>query len=112
MAVLSLHCCSGFSLVVVVVVVGSLVAKLCLTLATPWTVARQAPVSWDSPGKNTGVGCQCLLLCSYFKKNCSMKDFEGNTTGGREKNRRTDGARISTVSMDIKKIRRGMSLTG
>ena len=45
MAVLSLHCCSGFSLVVVVVVVGSLVAKLCPTLATPWTVARQAPLS-------------------------------------------------------------------
>ena len=23
---------------------------------TPWTVARQAPRSWNSPGKNTGVG--------------------------------------------------------
>ena len=28
--------------------------------ATPWTVARQAP-PWDSPGKNTGVGCHFLL---------------------------------------------------
>ena len=28
--------------------------------ATPWTVARQAP-PWDSPGKNTGVGCWALL---------------------------------------------------
>ena len=28
---------------------------------TPWTVARQAPLSWDSPGKNTGVGCHFLL---------------------------------------------------
>ena len=27
--------------------------------ATPWTVAHQAP--WDSPGKNTGVGCYALL---------------------------------------------------
>ena len=26
----------------------------CPTL-TPWTVAHQAPLSWDSPGKNTGV---------------------------------------------------------
>ena len=26
---------------------------------TLWTVAHQAP--WDSPGKNTGVGCPCLL---------------------------------------------------
>ena len=32
---------------------------------TPWTVAFQAPLSmgfsWDSPGKNTGVGCPGLL---------------------------------------------------
>ena len=28
---------------------------------TPWTVARQAPLSWDSPGKNTGVDCHTLL---------------------------------------------------
>ena len=24
---------------------------------TPWTVAYQAPPSWDFPGKSTGVGC-------------------------------------------------------
>ena len=40
---------------------GDLVIKSCLTLATPWTVARQAPLSMDSPGKNTGVGCHFLL---------------------------------------------------
>ena len=28
---------------------------------TPWTVARQAPRPWDSPGKHTGVGCHFLL---------------------------------------------------
>ena len=33
---------------------GGLVAKSYLTLATPWAVARQAPL-WNSPGKNTGV---------------------------------------------------------
>ena len=27
----------------------------------PWTVAHQAPLSWDSPGKNIGVGCHALL---------------------------------------------------
>ena len=27
----------------------------------PWSVARQAPLSMDSPGKNTGVGCHALL---------------------------------------------------
>ena len=30
-------------------------------LATPWTAAYQAPLSMDSPGKSTGVGCHCLL---------------------------------------------------
>ena len=29
--------------------------------ATPWTVACQAPLSQDSPGKNPGVGCHFLL---------------------------------------------------
>ena len=29
--------------------------------ATPWTVACQAPLSIDSPGKNTGVGYHALL---------------------------------------------------
>ena len=29
--------------------------------ATPWTVAHQAPLSKDFPGKNTGVGCHFLL---------------------------------------------------
>ena len=28
---------------------------------TPWTVAQQAPLSMDSPGKNTGVGWHALL---------------------------------------------------
>ena len=39
---------------------GGLVTKACLTLATPRTIACQAPL-WDSPGKNTGVGCHFLL---------------------------------------------------
>ena len=29
--------------------------------ATPWTVARQLPCPWNSPGKNTGVGSHSLL---------------------------------------------------
>ena len=28
---------------------------------TPWTIAYQASLSRDSPGKNTGVGCHALL---------------------------------------------------
>ena len=40
---------------------GGLVAKSCRTLATPWTVTRRLLCPWDSPGKNTGVGCHALL---------------------------------------------------
>ena len=29
--------------------------------ATLWTIAHKAPLLWDSPGKNTGVGCRFLL---------------------------------------------------
>ena len=92
---------------------GGLVAKSRPTLATPWTIACQAPLSigfsrqeywsglpfpspfmsllllshsvvsdsvwphrrqptrlpraWDSPGKNTGVGCHFLLQCMKVK---------------------------------------------
>ena len=40
---------------------GCLVAKSCLTLVTPWTVACQAPLSWNFPGKNTGMDCHFTL---------------------------------------------------
>ena len=32
--------------------------QVCVTL---WTVAHQAPLSMEFPGKNTGVGCHALL---------------------------------------------------
>ena len=35
--------------------------------ATPETAAHQAPPSWDSPSKNTGVGCHFLLQCMKVK---------------------------------------------
>ena len=38
--------------------------RLC---ATPQTAAHQAPRPWDSPGKNTGVGCHVLLQCMKVK---------------------------------------------
>ena len=38
--------------------------KLC---ATPQMAAHQAPPPWDSPGKNTGVGCHFLLPCMKVK---------------------------------------------
>ena len=38
--------------------------RLC---ATPKTAAHQASRPWDSPGKNTGVGCHFLLQCTKVK---------------------------------------------
>ena len=38
--------------------------RLCVT---PLTAAHQAPHPWDSPGKNTGVGCHFLLQCVKVK---------------------------------------------
>ena len=38
--------------------------RLC---ATPQTTGHQAPHPWDSPGKNTGVGCHFLLQCMKVK---------------------------------------------
>ena len=38
--------------------------RLC---ATPETAANQALRPWDSPGKNTGVGCHFLLQCVKVK---------------------------------------------
>ena len=38
--------------------------RLC---ATPETAAHQAPHPWDSPGKNTGVGCHFFLQSMKVK---------------------------------------------
>ena len=39
--------------------------RLCVT---PWTAATRLPCPWDSPGKNTGVGCHFLLQCMKVKR--------------------------------------------
>ena len=39
-----------------------LAAQWCLSrFATPWTKPARLLCPWDSPGKNTGVGCHALL---------------------------------------------------
>ena len=38
--------------------------RLC---ATPETADTRLPHPWDSPGKNTGVGCHFLLQCMKVK---------------------------------------------
>ena len=39
--------------------------QLCLTLCDP--TDGRLPCPWDSPGKNTGVGCHFLLQCMKVK---------------------------------------------
>ena len=41
--------------------------QLCPTLCDPIDSSHQAPHPWDSPGKNTGVGCHFLLQCMKMK---------------------------------------------
>ena len=42
------------------------------TLVITWPVAHQVPLSWASPGKNTGVGCHALLQGIFLtqKRTC------------------------------------------
>ena len=35
--------------------------------ATPWRQPTRLPRPWDSPGRNTGVGCHLLLQCMKVK---------------------------------------------
>ena len=39
---------------------------------TPWTVAHQALLSMDSPGKNTGVGCHFLLQGTFATQGSNL----------------------------------------
>ena len=45
--------------------------------AAPLMVARQDPLSWDSPGKNTGVGCHALLPALPLGSPLSLTPDEG-----------------------------------
>ena len=49
-----------------------LVTNSCTTLVIPWTVACQASLSWDSPGKNTGVGCHFLLQGIFLTQESNL----------------------------------------
>ena len=51
---------------------GGLVTKSGLTLATPWTVAHQAPLSMGFPRQNTGMVCHFFLQGYMQSKSCKM----------------------------------------
>ena len=59
-------CCHGLlsSLLLLLLLSCFSRVRLCVTLQT---AAHQAPCPWDSPGKNTGVGCHFLLQCMKVK---------------------------------------------
>ena len=42
--------------------------------ATPWQPTR-LPRPWDSPGKNTGVGCHFLLQCMKVKSESEVAQW-------------------------------------
>ena len=44
-------------------------------LVTPWTIARQLLCPWDSPGKNTGVGCHALLQGIFLTQGSSLNSL-------------------------------------
>ena len=46
--------------------------RLCVT---PETAAHQAPRPWDSPGRNTGVGCHFLLQCMKVKSESEVAEL-------------------------------------
>ena len=58
---------SHFLLQCVKVKSESEVAQSCPTLATPWTVAHQAPLYMGLSSQETGVGCHFLLQCMKVK---------------------------------------------
>ena len=56
--------------------VASTLCNLCSRVqlfATLWTVARQAPLSVNSPGKNTGVGCHALLQGIFLIQRLNLR---------------------------------------
>ena len=40
---------------------------------TPWTAAHQAPLSMDSPGKNTGVDCHAILQGIFLTQGSNLR---------------------------------------
>ena len=46
----------------------------CPTLRTPRQQPTRLPRPWDSPGKNTGVGCHFLLQCMIVKSESEVTE--------------------------------------
>ena len=51
---------------------GVCICSLLSDSETLWTAARQAPLLWDSPGKNAGVGCQDLSQVIFLTQGSNL----------------------------------------
>ena len=49
------------------------VAQSCPALCDPMDCSPQAPLSWDSPGKNTGAGCHALLQGLFLTQGSNLR---------------------------------------
>ena len=49
--------------------------QLCLTVRPHRQQPTRLPCPWDSPGKNTGVGCHCLLRFIFLNSETNEKPF-------------------------------------
>ena len=66
----------------------------------PWTVARQTPLSMDSPGKNTGVGCHAVLQ-GIFLTQGSKLHFTSPVWAGRFFTTSTTWEALYSVCSDV-----------
>jgi len=49
---------------------------------TPWTIACQAPLSWNLAGKNTGVGCYFFLQGIFPIQGSNLSPMSPALAGG------------------------------
>ena len=50
-----------------------------------WRQPTRLPHPWDSPGKNTGVGCHCLLQCMKVKSESEVVQFCPNLSNAMDR---------------------------
>ena len=85
--------------------------------ATLQTVALQAPRPWDSPGKNTGVGCRSLLQGIFLTQgsnlgllHCRQIDSLPSEPLGKPKNTAVVGPSLLQGNFGTQELNRGHSL--
>ena len=52
------------------------------SFATPWTLAARLLCAWNSPGKNTGVGCHSLFQGIFPTQGLNLSLLSPALAGG------------------------------